>query len=447
MQHTPVAPGRRPLIGHSLGFGFKPLEFLDEQRATGAMTALRIGPWRARIVNDPELVREMLVSRVKDFLKEGPLYELSAAFVGNGLAISEGTHHRRQRRLIQPAFTRGRMPGYHSVMREAAEEMTGRWHEGERLNIWNDLFHLAVSVIGNMLSPGHFPREKTERIVWAVSTASAGIGWRSVTPVPWLHRLPTPEHRRFTQAQKMLHEFADEAVEAHRTRDDAPAEHFLTLLLEARDEQGEPLSAKELRDEVVTLFSAGSATVATSLAWALHLLSCDEKADERAHQEIQDVLKGEPVTSADLPRLEYLGRVITEVLRLYPPAWLLPRITHVPTELGGHTIPAGAQVFFSPYSIHRDPSLYSNPDTFDPDRWLPENNSRSRSTYVPFGAGVHQCIGNNFALTESLIALATILPSWRLDPVPDVQVRVRPRALLEPDGLILTARDRTKEKK
>ncbi|MGP3948794.1 cytochrome P450 [Streptomyces sp. 7N604] len=445
---TPVAPGKRPLVGHGLGFGLKPLEFLNAQRPLGAVTALTIGPWRARIINDADLVREMLVSRPKEFLKEGPLYELSSAFVGNGLAISEGPYHRRQRRLIQPAFSRARMPQYHSVMRQAAEEMTSPWSDGDRLNVWNDLFHLAVSVIGNMLSPGRFPREKTERIVWAVATASAGIGWRSVTPAMWLHRLPTPEYQRFTRAQQILHAFADEAIAVHRSRKDAPEEHFLTILLGARDEHGDPLSAKELRDEVVTLFSAGSATVATSLAWALHLLSHDRKADETACVEIRDVLEGRPVTAADLPRLEYLGRIVTEVLRLYPPAWLLPRITQDAAELGGHVIPPGTHVFFSPYSIHRDPTLYPDPDTFDPDRWLPENStSRPRSAYVPFGAGVHQCIGNNFALTEATIALATILPAWRLAPVPGARVRIRPRALLEPDGLALTARARTEETK
>ncbi|MFE4625568.1 cytochrome P450 [Streptomyces mirabilis] len=440
---TRTVPGSIPYLGHAVGFAAWPLKFLSQQRALGDITAISLGPNQARIVNDPALVRELLVSRTKDFIKAGPLYDISSAFVGNGLAISEGTFHRRQRRLMQPAFQRSRMPAYHSGMQQAAETMAGRWRSGQPVDIHKNLFQLAVQVIGTMLYGDRFTDEMTDRIVWAVSTASKGIGWRSVIPLSWAHTLPTPEYRRFSDAQQALHRLGDLVVAEHRKLQDADPDHFLSMLLAARDEHGEPLSDIELRDEVVTLFSAGSATVATTLAWALHLLSTHQDVEERLHAEVVEVLDGRPVTAADLPRLEYLGRVITEVLRLYPPAWLLPRITPEDTELGGHRIPRGTHVFFSPYSIHHDPRFYPDPERFDPDRWLPEpSTGRPREVYLPFGAGIHQCIGNNFALTEATIALATIAAGWRLCRPPRAKVGTRSAALLEPVGLTLIARRR-----
>jgi cytochrome P450 len=448
MSHTKATgaqtvPGSIPPLGHVIHFGCRPLKFLASQRELAGITSIRLGVKEARIINDPSLVRELLVSRPKDFIKAGPLYDISSAFVGNGLAISEGPFHRRQRRLIQPAFRRARMPDYHSAMREAAEAMTDRWHDGKILDAWKELFRLSVAVVGNSLAHGRFSDEMTDQIVWSVATASKGIGWRSVTPVAWVRSLPTPEARRFVRAQKTLHSIADQVIAEHRTREMDP-DHFLSILLAARDEEsGQSLTDQQLRDEVVTLFSAGSGTVATSLAWTLHLLSINPRAEERVHAEALDLLGGRPVTPADLPRLDYLGRVLTEVLRLYPPAWLLPRIAIADTELGGHRIPQGTHVFFSPYSIHHDPRLYSDPERFDPDRWLPERVAeRPRSAYLPFGAGVHQCIGNDFAFTESLIALATIIVNWRLRQSPHAKVRPRGRALLEPHGLMLIAERR-----
>jgi cytochrome P450 len=440
---TRTVPGGIPYLGHAVGFAVRPLKFLSEQRALGDITAISFGPNQARIVNDPALVRELLVSRTKDFTKAGPLSDLNSTFVGNGLAVSEGPFHRQQRRLMQPAFRRSRMPAYHSGMQQAAEVMTGRWRNGQPVDIHKDLFQLAVHVMGNMLYKDRFTDEMTDRIVWAVSTAAKGIGWRSLIPLSWTHTLPTPEFRRFTNAQQALHSLGDLVVAEHRKLEDADPDHFLSMLLAARNENGEPLSDKELRDEVVTLFSAGSVTVATTLAWALHLISINPDVEQRIHAEVVEVLDGRPVTTADLPRLEYLGRVITEVLRLYPPGWLLPRFAPEDTELGGHRIPRGTHVLSSPYSIHHDPRYYPDPERFAPDRWLPEcSANRFREVYFPFGAGIHQCIGNNFALAEATIALATIAAGWSLCRPPRAKVGTRRTALLEPVGLTLIARRR-----
>jgi pentalenene oxygenase len=418
----------------------RPLKLLESQRPLGGVTALRIGPMNIRIVNDPDLLHEILVARTKDFVRSGPVYEVSRAFVGNGLAMSEGAWHRRQRRMMQPAFRRSRMPDYHVAMREGVEQMTGRWQPGQRIDIWDELFNLTVGIVGNTLALGSFDQEKTEQIASALRVASRGIGWRMATPVEWVRSLPTPENRRFTRAQAQLREMGRQVLAEHRERSDADSEDFLSLLLAARDEEEQPLSEQQLVDEVVMLFSAGGATSATSLSWAFDLLSKNPDVEERARAEVQEVLGGKPVTPEDLPRLEYLGRVLTEVLRLYPAVWLLPRLSVTDTEVGGHHIPKNTLVFHSSYAIQRDPKLYAEPEKFDPDRWLPDRRTgQARNTYLPFGAGVHQCIGDSYALTESLIALAAILAKWNLRRDPAARVRMRTRGLLEPHGLTLIA--------
>jgi pentalenene oxygenase len=442
LDQRPV-PGRLPFFGHALSFALRPQKFLETQRGLGAVTSIKLGSKNGQIVNDPGLVRELLVARTKDFIKSGPLYETSSRFVGNGLAVSEGPYHRRQRRLMQPAFRKARIPEYHSAMREATDKMIEAWRTGQTIDMWNDLSKLTVTVIGKSLYQGGFTDEMTEQIMHSVATASRGIGWRSLMP-SWMHHVPTPESREFSRAQQVLHAVADHVIADHRANN-AESRHFLTELLSARDEHGEPLSHQQLRDEVVTLFSAGSATVATTLAWALHLISQHPEVGQRIHDETVAVLADRPVTAGDISRLSYTARVVSEVLRLYPPAWLLPRVTIEDTTLGDHSIPKDTIVFFSPYAIHHDPSLYPDPKRFDPDRWLPDEVAkRPRGSYVPFGAGVHQCIGNDFALFEIITALATISREWILTKPVGAVVQPRGgRAVLEPKELQLKVHKRS----
>lgn len=432
------------MLGHAIDMAMRPLKLLESQRPLGDVTAARLGPMNIRIVNDPDLLHQVLVTRYKEFSRSGPVYEISRAFVGNGLAMSEGSWHRHQRRMMQPAFRRSKMPGYHPAMLDGVQQMTGRWQQGQRIDIWTEMFNLTVGIVGNTLALGSFDQAKTEQVAAALQVASKGIGWRMAMPMAWLRSLPTPENRRFVGAQAVMREMGRQVLADHRQRVDTDPEHFLSLLLAARDESGEPLTERQLIDEVVMLFSAGGATSATSLAWAFDLLSKNPDVERQARAEVRDVLGGRPVAPEDLPRLEYLGRVLTEVLRLYPAVWLMPRLCLADTELGGHHIPKGTLVFHSSYAIQRDPRLYAEPERFDPDRWLPERRKDlARNTYLPFGAGVHQCIGDNYALTESMIVLATVLGRWSLRRDPSARVSIRTRGLLEPHGLTLIAEQQT----
>jgi cytochrome P450 len=203
------------------------------------------------------------------------------------------------------------------------------------------------------------------------------------------------------------------------------------------------LSHAEVCDQVISFFLAGSETLATALAWALHLLARNPAILDRLHAEIDTVLDGRTPAWDDLPRLELTRRIIAETLRLYPSGGLFSRTVTTNTRLGGHPLPAGTPVLVSPYLIHHRPDVYPDPSAFDPDRWPAANGGRTRGTYLPFGAGARVCIGERFALTEAVLALAAIAGRWHLHPVPSSRVRVPGIVVVRPSGLRMRVRPRT----
>ncbi|MGH8920031.1 MAG: cytochrome P450, partial [Actinomycetes bacterium] len=216
-------------------------------------------------------------------------------------------------------------------------------------------------------------------------------------------------------------------------------------LLTNRDEEtGQTMPDQQIHDEIMTLLVAGSDTTAVTLSWALHIIGTHPGVENKIHMELQQVLGGRPVTHADFPRLDFLRRVVTETLRLYPPGWLVPRRAATETDLGGHHITRGSYVFFSPYANHHDSFLFPDPERFDPDRWLPERaQPLPRCAYIPFGAGTRQCIGETFAVGEVTAALATILARWRLRPHSDQPVRPHALTTLTPGRLLMATERKT----
>jgi cytochrome P450 len=213
----------------------------------------------------------------------------------------------------------------------------------------------------------------------------------------------------------------------------------------ARDEEtGDGLSNEQVRDEVLTMLAAGTQTTATTMAWALHVMSQRDDIQDHAYEEVREVLGNDVVEYGHLDRLVYIRNLISETLRLWPPAWLFSRRTAGEVRLGDHVLPPGAAVLFSPYAIHRDPELFADPDVFDPDRWLPERaKAVPRTAFIPFGAGNRQCIGEGFAWVEASIVLATLLQRWHFSPVPGRTVRTIPLATLVPSGVHLVVERRS----
>lgn len=268
-----------------------------------------------------------------------------------------------------------------------------------------------------------------------------GIALRTVTPT-WRERLPTRANRRFMKAVKDLRTVVDDSIAAHR---DAATDSgdLLSALLSMTDDTGRGLSDRQVRDHVVTFLIAGTETTGAALAWALHELGQHPDVEHRLHQELDEVLGGRLPQSEDLARLEYTSRVVTETLRVHL-LWITMRRALEPVRLNGVLIPTGTEVICSPHMLHHDPRLFPDPERFDPDRWLPGRSTTGpRGALMPFNMGERKCIGDAFARTELIIALAVIASRWRLHPAPGIPVRPLVRADVRPNRLPMIAEPRT----
>ncbi|MER8047191.1 cytochrome P450 [Streptomyces sp. NPDC094032] len=422
------APGGVPLLGHGLAMQRRRLALLERlQRLDDGLVALRLGPERMLMATDHQLVRELLVQRADDF-GPSPQYRLMEPVTGQGLLLSEGAFHRRQRRLIRPAFRHTRVRHYAAHMTELARTWTDGLGDGRTVAVDEEFGHLATSLVVRSLFTQGVTEEEAASVVEAMTDVMAWVGARGSDPLPFLAKLPTRVNRRFARAAHTLHTLVD-AVIAHRhgLGERAP-DDLLTWLLGTTDaETGERMSDRQVHDEVMTLLTAGAETTSRTLSWCLYLLARHPEAEERLHAEVDAVLAGQAAGFDDLPRLPYTRRVLTETMRLYPSGYLLSRAALRDTRLGPYAVPAGTTVLFSPYALHRDPRLFAAPDRFLPDRWLPERAAEvTPAAYLPFGLGQHGCLGERFAWTEMSIVLATLAARWRLRPLTTAAVAPTP---------------------
>jgi cytochrome P450 len=429
-----LSPRSLPLLGYALPFARAPLSFVEWLRRGDDVLRFRLGTRTVYWVNNPELVRRVLVDA--GTFDKGLQADELRVFVGNGLFTATGDQHRRHRRLVQPAFHRGRIAGYVQTIRELADDMTRPWCDGEQIDANRTFTELTLRVVSQTLFSTRLAAEMTDEVVRSVPLVLREFSRRIRDPFGLRGRLPTPANREFTAAIRRLRQAVDRIVEQYRASEVDHGDVGSMLLL-ARDEaSGAGLSDQEITDEVLTLLAAGTDTTTNILAWAVHHLSIRPDLDTRAYTEVRGVLGDRGVDVADLPNLTFLRCVLMETLRMYPQAWVLTRRTTAPASLGGWRLPAGASVFFSPYAMQRDPAVYPRPDVFDPDRWADHHSAATqRPSFLPFGAGRRQCIGDVFAMTELTTVLATVIQHWRLTPAPGPPVRIDFSSTLKPDRL------------
>jgi cytochrome P450 len=447
----PAAPRAWPLLGHVVPLLTAPLAFASSLPSVGDLVQIRLGPVKAVVVCDPELTRQVL-THDQVFDKGGPIYDRVRELAGDGLGTCPHSRHRRQRRLTQPAFHHTRLPAYARTMTAQIDTVTGGWRDGQDLDVLAEMQALTARVMLATMFSTSLTAEVLQQSVSDMATFVNGVSRRTVMPA-WLRSLPTPGNRRYQQAIVRLRNTIASIIAGRQSRP-FDGEDLLSALLAARDTDalsvpgisGAPgagrLSRGEVYDQVMSFFLAGSETLATALAWALHLLACHPAILDRLHAEIDTVLAGRTPSWEDLPRLKLTSRIIAETLRLYPSGGLFSRTVTTDTRLGAHSLPAGTPVLVSPYLIHRRPDVYPDPGVFDPDRWPAAGEGRTRGTYLPFGAGARVCIGERFALTEAVLALAAIAARWQLDPVPGSKVRVPAIVVLRPSGLRMRVRPR-----
>jgi cytochrome P450 len=406
-----------------------PLAFFEELAAVGDVATVRIGPQRLYLVSHPELVRDVLVTHGRSFMKGRALQE-AKRILGNGLLTSEGELHLRQRRLIQPLFHQERVAGFAAEMVRAAERVSERWRDGAEVEMVGEMTELTLAIIGRTLFAADVERDA--RDVGAALTVAMEAFDRFIVPgAALLERLPLPSTRRFHAAQRRLDTIIQRMIEERLADPGRP--DLLTMLLEAREEDGSGgMTRTQIRDEAMTIFLAGHETTAQALSWTWHLLSANAAAEARLHEELDRVLAGRTPSAADVDRLPYTRAVVAESMRLYPPAWSIARRALVDLELGGYRVERRSIVVTSPWIVHRDRRWWPEPDRFEPARWLAQDSWRPRFAYFPFGGGTRICIGERFAWTEAVLVLATLASRWRATLVPGHPVEPLPRITLRP---------------
>ena len=426
-----------------------PLQYYPEMRRRyGDVVRFRgMGSFVWFLISHPNDIERVLKGK---HYPKGMFIQNIKMLVGNGLLTSEGEFWRKQRRLAQPAFHRQRLESLASMMTGAAETLAESWQpqttNGQPLDVANEMMRLTLQIVGQALFSVDISAA-ADKIGEAVAIALEHVNYRSLQPFALPERVPTRRNRRFRRARQTIDTLVHNII-AERQRS---AEHsaddrgdLLSLLLAARDEAtGLGMSSDQLLDEVKTIILAGHETTAVTLSWAWYLLAQHPQIERNLHDELDSVLGGRTPALDDLARLPYTRMVVDETLRLYPSVWAIARQTMEEDEIQGYHIPAKAPLVMSQYVTHRHPEFWDNPDTFEPERFTRGDEERPRFAYFPFGGGPRICIGNNFALMEAQLLLATLAQRYRFTLVPQRPVVPEATVTLRPKyGIQMTLHQR-----
>jgi cytochrome P450 len=389
------------------------------QRDYGDIVTMRYYNFRVFFVSHPDYIEQVLVTDNRKFIK-GRILRKNKQLFGNGLLTSEGDFWLRQRRLAQPAFHRGRVASYADTMVKYASRIANEWRDGEERDIHAEMMRLTLSIVAKTLFDADVDREarRVGQALEAIMHLNSDFRKLLITPT-WL---PTPRKIRATFAtaklNRIIYRFIDERRASGTDNGD-----LLSMLLAARDDDGSRMTNRQLRDESITIFLAGHETTANALSWTWMLLAQNPQVEAKLHEELDRVLGGRAPTVDDLPNLRYTGHVVTESMRLYPPAWGMARIAIEDTEIAGYPIPKGSGVSLAQWVVHRDPRWFEAPLEFRPERWEGDLLKRiPRFAYFPFGGGPRQCIGNNFAVMEATLLLATLAQEFRISLMPGREI-------------------------
>jgi len=406
---------------------------------------VRIARRRFWLLTDPALVRGVLVDSGR-CVGKGEGLRLASRLLGNGILTNDDpVSHKRNRRLINPAFSTARLRAYSAIMVEAAERAGARWRAGQVFDVTDEMARITLDVVGRSLLGDETDRDaKAITDSLDVAIKRFGLGFLPMSEKIFDSRLPSSVKIR--EAIATIRATVERIVSDH-LRDREPRPDIVGTLLTASVD-GEQLSSGQVQDETITLMLAGFETTANALAWAWWLLDQSPETAVRLRREIDDVLGDGRATYDDLSRLPYATAVIAETLRLRPPAWMLEREVREPTVIGTYVAPAGATILMSPWLLHHDSRSWG-PDVgaFRPQRWLgpdggfdPGAPGQPRGAYLPFGAGSRICIGENFAWAEAVLVLVTLARHWTLATEPGQEVGTWAAVTLRPyPGIMMRA--------
>jgi cytochrome P450 len=438
----PPGPRGLPVIGHAVQYARDPFGFMIRSaREYGPVAYARLSGRPHFLLSDPADVERVLITNHRNYSK-GAVQAREASLFGNGLLLSEGEFWRSQRRIMQPAFHRRRVEQYAQIMTASTERMLAGWRDGTTRDIHLDMTMLTLEIVVRVLF-GTRTHDQADRLAQAFAMVAEHfqVVYDRVVFVPeWV---PIPGNRRYRRALEWLDREVDEIIRERRAGGTG-GDDLLAMLLEARDDDGRPMSDRQLRDEVMGLFLAGHETTAHTLGFACHLLGEHPDQEAALLAELDQCLGGRTPTVEDLRRLRFTEQVVKEALRLYPAVYSMLREARHDDELGGYRVPAGTTVILPQWVIHRDGRFYPEPEAFAPGRWTQEfERDLPRCAYFPFGAGPRICIGNGFALMELRLILPTILQRWRLEPASTAPLELMASITTRPrHGIAMVVRER-----
>jgi cytochrome P450 len=399
-------------------------------RSYGPFVRTRL-PMHIYFVSGPALIEEILVKQAANFQKDRITRKLSGA-IGSGLLVSEGELWRRQRRLMGPAFHQGELRSYGGVMTDLTRDAVAAWRTGETRNVHEDMMALTLNIVAKLLFGANLAADARD-IGTTISTLmedfQGELGLRALTPFA---NVPTLAVRRIRRGIRRMDDIIYKIIADRRAAAD-PGRDLLGLLLRARDEDGSQMSDQQLRDEALTLFVAGHETTALALTYALYLLAGHPEQQEKLAAELGQVLAGRDPSFGDLEALKVTEAVLLESMRLYPPAWSIGREALRDVEIGGYRLPKGSTFFISQWVMHRDPTVFADPERFLPERWAGDAQRRlPRFSYFPFGGGPRVCIGNRFAMMEATLILAVLAQRFSFATTPETKLDLLPTVTLRP---------------
>jgi cytochrome P450 len=416
-----------PLRADPLGFAMK------IAREYGDFAAVRIGWVRLYFVSRPELIREVLATKVKSFPKLTRQMRALRKIEGDGLVVSEGSTWTRHRPAVQGSFHARHFGRFADTVVACTRRRLGRWRPGEPFDLSAEMNELALEIIARLVFDVDVA-DQAASLRDAVHIFRQAMQREVSSPLVLPNWLPLPGKIRQRRAVRAVDDLIWRLIRERRASG-AARQDMLSQILAAAGEHPElDITDPEVRDEVATLFVAGHDTTSAALAWLWFALSQHPTVERRVLQEV-DLLGNRPLGHADFPRLKYLEMVVKESMRLYPATGLLfGREAAEDVELGGYPVKRGSWLFIAPYVVQRDARYFPNPEVFDPERFAPGRVEQILPyTYIPFGGGPRICIGNSLATMELVLLAATILQQYRLtldQPPPEMEMEI----VLRPKG-------------
>ncbi|GAA3071280.1 cytochrome P450 [Streptosporangium carneum] len=402
----------------------------------GDAVRISLGPKTLYFFNHPDHAKHVLADNSGNYHKGIGLVQARRA-LGDGLLTSEGELWRKQRRMIQPVFQHRRIAQQAGVVAEEAARLVERLraHQGgEPVDVLHEMTGLTLGVLGRTLldadlgafgSVAHSFEAVQDQAMFEMVTLGAVPMW-----------LPLPKQLRFRRARRELQRVVDRLVAQRTARGERDGDDVISRLIVSTEEERDPrVGRQRMRDELITLMLAGHETTASTLGWTFHLVDRHPEVWDRLHAEAAEVLGDRRPVYEDLHRLRYTAMVVEEVMRLYPPVWILTRQAQADDEVGGYHVPAGADVLICPYTLHRHPGFWQDPERFDPERFDPGRASaRPRYAYIPFGAGPRFCVGNSLGMMEAVFVIAMIARDLRLVGAPGREAVAEPMLSLRMRG-------------